>query len=61
MIGEFALAVQRRLTLADLAATIHAYPTWSMAVQQLAPEVAVNDFLGSTSGRLATRLGAWLR
>ncbi|TAK33306.1 MAG: hypothetical protein EPO40_00525 [Myxococcaceae bacterium] len=61
MIGEFALAVQRRLTLADLAATIHAYPTWSMAVQQLASEVAVGDFLGSTSGRLATRLGAWLR
>lgn len=44
MIGEFALAVQRRLTLADLAATIHAYPTWSMAVQQLR--------LGGRGGRL---------
>jgi hypothetical protein len=61
MIGEFSLAVQRKLTLADLAAKMHAYPTWSMAVQQLASDATVSDFTGSTSGRLATRLGAGLR
>lgn len=61
MIAEFTLALQGRLTLAELAATSHAYPTWSMAVQQLASEVALADFLGGTAGKLAARVGRWLR
>ncbi len=61
MIAELALAIQRGLTLRDVAATIHAYPTWSMGVQQLASEVAVADFIDSTPGRLAVSLGRWTR
>lgn len=61
MIQELALAVQRKLTLSDVAATMHAYPTWSMAVQQLASEVAVADFLGGTTGKLALDLARWVR
>jgi pyruvate/2-oxoglutarate dehydrogenase complex dihydrolipoamide dehydrogenase (E3) component len=37
-INELALAVDRGLTLSDLASTIHAYPTFGFAVQQLAAE-----------------------
>ena len=59
MIAELALAMQRKLTVADLAATIHAYPTWSTAVQQLAAEAAVDDFVASTSGKLAMALCRW--
>jgi len=59
MIGELALAVQHGLTLADLAATIHAYPTWSMAIQQLAAAAAVADFVGGRAGRLAMKLSRW--
>lgn len=61
MIAELALAIERRLTLRDVAATLHAYPTWSMAVQQLASEVAVAEFVDSAAGRLAVRLGRWGR
>lgn len=53
MIGELALAIRRRLTLSDLAATMHAYPTWATAVQQLASAAAVEGFLARTTGRLA--------
>src|SRR3990167_8999166 len=59
MIGELALAVQHGLTLGDLAATIHAYPTWSMAIQQLAAAAAVDDFVGGRAGRLAMKLSRW--
>ncbi|MBI3977902.1 MAG: FAD-dependent oxidoreductase, partial [Chloroflexi bacterium] len=38
LINELALAVDRRLTLADLAATIHAYPTYGFAIQQASAE-----------------------
>jgi len=41
LIGELALAVERRLRLADLAGVIHVYPTIAVAVQQLAGEAAV--------------------
>lgn len=59
MIGELALAIQHGLVLADLAATIHAYPTWSMAIQQLAAAAAVDDFVGGPAGRLAMKLSRW--
>jgi pyruvate/2-oxoglutarate dehydrogenase complex dihydrolipoamide dehydrogenase (E3) component len=37
-INELALAIDRGLTLSDLASTIHAYPTFGFAIQQLAAE-----------------------
>lgn len=61
MIAELALAIQKRLSLADLAATIHAYPTWSTAVQQLASQVAIDGFAEGTASKVAIRVGRWLR
>lgn len=61
MISELALAVQRRVSLADLATVSHAYPTWSMACHQLASEVVLSDFLAGSAGQWAARLGRWMR
>lgn len=61
MIAELGLAVQQKLTVSDLAGTIHAYPTWSTAVQQLASEAAVGQFIEGTAGKIALGLSRWLR
>ena len=52
-ITEFVLALQRGLKLGDLAGAIHVYPTYATTVQQLAAEVATDNFLNSLLGRLA--------
>ncbi len=56
LIGELALALQQRMTLSDVGGTIHAYPTWSTPVQQLAADAAVAQFKSGLTGRLALRL-----
>ncbi len=61
MIAELALAVQRKLTVTDLAGIIHAYPTWSTAVQQLASEAAISQFVDGRAGKVALGLSRWLR
>jgi hypothetical protein len=38
MLGEMALAMQHNLTLNDILATIHAYPTMNTGIQQSAFE-----------------------
>lgn len=38
LLGEISLAMQRRLTLGDILATIHAYPTMNTGIQQAALE-----------------------
>lgn len=40
MIGELALAIDRRLKLTDLATVIHVYPTIALAIQQIAGEAS---------------------
>jgi pyruvate/2-oxoglutarate dehydrogenase complex dihydrolipoamide dehydrogenase (E3) component len=40
LIGELALAIDRRLKLTDLASVVHVYPTISLAIQQIAAEAA---------------------
>jgi pyruvate/2-oxoglutarate dehydrogenase complex dihydrolipoamide dehydrogenase (E3) component len=40
LIGELALAIDRRLKLTDLASLVHVYPTISLAIQQIAGEAA---------------------
>jgi pyruvate/2-oxoglutarate dehydrogenase complex dihydrolipoamide dehydrogenase (E3) component len=55
-ITEFVLALERGLKLGDLAGAIHVYPTYATAVQQLAAEVATDNFLNSLLGRLAQHL-----
>lgn len=49
-ITEFILAIERRMTVSDLAGPIHAYPTYSSAVQQLAARMAVDRSLSGFSG-----------
>ena len=40
LIGELALAIERKLKLADLASVVHVYPTIALAIQQLAGEAS---------------------
>ena len=40
LIGELALAIDRKLKLTDLASVVHVYPTIALAIQQLAGEAA---------------------
>jgi pyruvate/2-oxoglutarate dehydrogenase complex dihydrolipoamide dehydrogenase (E3) component len=60
-ITEFVLALQHKWKVSDLAGTIHAYPTYSSAVQQLAAEVAIQNLLAGTSGRLLLGLSKFIR
>jgi pyruvate/2-oxoglutarate dehydrogenase complex dihydrolipoamide dehydrogenase (E3) component len=40
LIGELALAIDRKLDLTDLASVVHVYPTIALAIQQIAGEAA---------------------
>ena len=40
LVGELALAIDRKLKLTDLASVVHVYPTISVAIQQIAGEAA---------------------
>ncbi len=40
VIGELALAIDRRLKLADLASVVHVYPTIALAIQQVAAQAS---------------------
>ena len=50
-INELALAIDRGLTVSDVAATIHAYPTFGFAVQQLAAQAAFEAAASGIRGR----------
>lgn len=51
-ITEIAVAIRNRLKLADLAATIHPYPTYSSGVQFLATQMAMEQTFSRTRGRI---------
>lgn len=51
-IAEVGLAMHKNLTVADLAGTIHAYPTYSSGLQLLASEMAVKQNLSGSVGVL---------
>ena len=51
-ITEFIVAIKHNLSISDLAGTIHAYPTYSTAVQQLAAELAIGRTLSGVSGKI---------
>jgi pyruvate/2-oxoglutarate dehydrogenase complex dihydrolipoamide dehydrogenase (E3) component len=53
MIGELALAIRKKATLGDIAETIHVYPTYSIALQELAAEATTKRALTGLPGRLA--------
>jgi pyruvate/2-oxoglutarate dehydrogenase complex dihydrolipoamide dehydrogenase (E3) component len=60
-IAEFALALEKRWNVRELAGAIHPYPTYSTAVQQMAAELAVEGFVSGTVGRLLIRISRLLR
>jgi pyruvate/2-oxoglutarate dehydrogenase complex dihydrolipoamide dehydrogenase (E3) component len=60
-ITELIVAMKHHLKIADLASAIHAYPTYSTAVQQLAADMAVENMLAGTSGRIVRRLSKIVR
>jgi pyruvate/2-oxoglutarate dehydrogenase complex dihydrolipoamide dehydrogenase (E3) component len=51
-ITEFIVAIKHDMKVADLAGAIHAYPTYSTAVQQLAAELAIERTLAGASGKI---------
>jgi pyruvate/2-oxoglutarate dehydrogenase complex dihydrolipoamide dehydrogenase (E3) component len=53
MISEFVLAMDLGFGLSELSTSVHAYPTWMSAVQQVASAEATDRFLSSRLGRLA--------
>ncbi len=57
-INELALAIELGLTVSDLASTIHVYPTFGFAVQQVAADAALE---AATSGARGTAMRALRR
>jgi pyruvate/2-oxoglutarate dehydrogenase complex dihydrolipoamide dehydrogenase (E3) component len=60
MIQEYVLALDRRLRLGDLARSIHVYPTYAVANQQLAATQLLDQLARNPTVRFALRLGRWL-
>jgi pyruvate/2-oxoglutarate dehydrogenase complex dihydrolipoamide dehydrogenase (E3) component len=60
-ITEFIVAIKQNMKVSDLAGAIHAYPTYSSAVQQLAAELAIEGTLAGTSGKIIRGLSKIIR
>src|SRR5260370_9793717 len=60
-ITEFIVAIKQNMNLSDLAGAIHAYPTYSTAVQQLAAELAIERTLAGASGKIIRGLSTIIR
>jgi pyruvate/2-oxoglutarate dehydrogenase complex dihydrolipoamide dehydrogenase (E3) component len=61
IITEFILAIERQMKISDLASPIHAYPTYSSAVQQLAAGMTVARNLSGFSGDVIRWLSKAIR
>lgn len=57
IIHEWVLAISNGLKMRDLAGTVHVYPTYSIANQQLASDYSLASFLGGRAGNVLRRLG----
>jgi len=55
-ISELVVAIRHKIGIAQLAGTIHAYPTYSTAIQQLAAEITTAKALSGTSGKIVHTL-----
>ena len=60
-IAEFIVAIKQDMKISDLAGAIHAYPTYSTAVQQLAAELAIERMLAGASGKIIRGLSKIIR
>lgn len=55
LISEVAVAMQAGMSVKELAATTHPYPSYAMCLQVLATNIATDDFLKSTAGKFVKR------
>jgi pyruvate/2-oxoglutarate dehydrogenase complex dihydrolipoamide dehydrogenase (E3) component len=60
-ITEFIVAMKHGLKVSDLAGAIHAYPTYSTPVQQLAAEMATKHALAGVSGKIIRGISKIIR
>ena len=56
IIQEFALAIDRRIKLGELASSIHVYPTYATGVQQIAVEARLQAVAASSTLKWARKL-----
>jgi pyruvate/2-oxoglutarate dehydrogenase complex dihydrolipoamide dehydrogenase (E3) component len=55
-INELALAIDRGITVSELASTIHPYPTYGFAIQQLAAEASLEAAMSGARGKMTRAL-----
>ncbi len=60
-ITELILAIKQNMKVTDLAGAIHAYPTYSTAIQQLAADMTIENLLSGTSGKIIRELSKIVR
>ncbi len=60
-ITEFVLALKHDWKVSDLASAIHAYPTYSTPVQQLASAMTIDTLVSGASGRILLGLSKIIR
>lgn len=56
MINEWVLALEQGLKVAEMANTIHVYPTYSSASMQAAAEISISQASGGIKGKILRRL-----
>jgi pyruvate/2-oxoglutarate dehydrogenase complex dihydrolipoamide dehydrogenase (E3) component len=60
-LSELIVAIKQKLKVTDLAGAIHAYPTYSTGLQQLAAEMTIEKLLSGTSGKIVRGLSKIIR
>ena len=61
MIDECIVAMERGLSIGDIADIIHVYPTYCTASMQAASAIRVEQWLESTSGRIIRHMARLIR
>jgi pyruvate/2-oxoglutarate dehydrogenase complex dihydrolipoamide dehydrogenase (E3) component len=61
MSGELSLAIAKGLSAGDVATAVHAYPTYTTALQQMTSQVATARWTSSAAGRFVARLLGFAR
>jgi pyruvate/2-oxoglutarate dehydrogenase complex dihydrolipoamide dehydrogenase (E3) component len=56
MSAEMSVAIARRLKVGDIATSVHAYPTYATALQQVASDMATGAWISSAQGRVIRRV-----
>jgi pyruvate/2-oxoglutarate dehydrogenase complex dihydrolipoamide dehydrogenase (E3) component len=60
-LSELIVAIKQNMKISDLAGAIHAYPTYSTGVQQLAADMTIERLLSGTSGKIVRGLSRIIR